>query len=80
VQGIYINGHRPKSKKAVREAVATNPASVELEATSLFGNEYGGPVADMPEGETIYIVGPDPFTKRNFYGQVTRKGTAIRVK
>ena len=80
MQGIFIKSQRPASKKAVREAIAADPSSVRLEATSLFGNEYDGPVSDMPEGEVIYIVGPDPYTARNFYGQVKRTGSKITVK
>lgn len=25
-------------------------------------------------------VGPDPYTRRNFYGQITRKGNKVMVK
>jgi len=79
MQGIFINGRRPSSKKEVREAVAISPASVRLEATSLFGNEYDGPVSEAPDG-TYFIVGPDPYTKRNFYGQVHVQGGKAAVK
>ena len=78
MQGIYVNGFRPKSKKAVREAIAAG-AIVELEATSFFGNEYGGAVEDAPDGE-YYFVGPDPHTKRNFYGTITVRNGAATVK
>lgn len=70
MQGLFVEGRRPKSKKAVREAIATNPARVRLEATSWFGNEYDGPVEDAPAGE-YHIVGPDPHTDRRFYGTIT---------
>lgn len=81
MQGIFILGHgRPKSKKQVREEAQKNPEFVVIEATSVFGNEYDGPASDMPEGQTIYFVGPDPYTKRNFYGQITRKGDKVVVK
>lgn len=68
-QGIWINGERPKSKKAVKEAIAEDPSRVRLEATSLMGNEYDGPVSGAPAG-THDFVGPDPYTKRNFYGNI----------
>jgi hypothetical protein len=79
MQGVFVNYNRPKSKKAVREAVASDPRSVSVEATSMFGNEYDGPVSDMPEG-TITFVGPDPHTKRNFYGNIIRQGDKFTVK
>jgi len=78
-QGIWVNGRRPKSKKEIKEAVAAG-MRVSAEATSMFGNEYDGPLTEMPEGSTITFVGPDPYTKRNFYGNITRKGGKITVK
>lgn len=78
-QGIFINGKRPPSKKAVKEAIAVNPASVRLEATSFFGNEYDGPVTEMPLNKMVAFVGPDPATKRNFFGNITRTEKGIKV-
>lgn len=78
MQGIFINGERPKSKKAVREAIA-NGESVRIEATSWHGNEYDGPVTSAPIGQ-IAFVGPDPFTKRNFYGTIVVSANGIVVK
>lgn len=79
MQGIFINFRRPKSKKEIKEAFATDPKSVELEATSVFGNDYGGPLVDAPDG-MYFFVGPDPRTKRSFYGQVIKKGSDIKIK
>jgi len=70
MQGIFIGYSRPKSKKAIKEAIAADPSRVRLEATSAFGTEYDGPVLDAPGG-VYYFVGPDPYTKRTFYGQIT---------
>lgn len=69
-QGIFINGVRPKSKKQVKEAVTTDPSTVYLEATSFFGNEYDGPITQMPEGKVCFFVGPDPERARNFFGNM----------
>lgn len=80
MQGIFVNGQRPRSKKQIKEAVAANPGSVAIEATSMFGNEYGGPADQAPEGQTVYFVGPDPYTARNFYGQITRKGDKVTIR
>jgi hypothetical protein len=79
-QGIWVAGRRPTTKKAIKEAVATDPSRVEVEATSFFGNEYEGPATEMPEGKTIYFVGPDPHTARKFYGQLSRTGDKVVVK
>lgn len=77
-QGIFVNGQRPKSKKAVREAVQAGER-VSLEATSWFGNEYDGPVCEAPDG-TYFFVGPDPERSRNFFGQVIVKAGKVTVK
>ena len=73
MHGVFVNGKRPKSKKAVKEAAAADPRSVRLEATSVIGNEYDGPAADMPIGRQIAFVGPCPYTRRRFYGSIFRR-------
>jgi hypothetical protein len=78
-QGIYIKYNRPKSKKEIKEAVTVDPSSVQLEATSMFGNEYSGPVSDAPNG-TYTFVGPDPYTKRSFYGNIVVRDGKVTVK
>lgn len=72
MQGIFINGRRPRSKKEIKETVASDPTLVSVEATSVFGDEYGGPLKDAPPGD-ITFVGPDPYIKRSFYGRITVK-------
>ena len=78
MQGLFINGRRPKSKKEVKELVAKfNEGDKEagyslvIEATSIFGNEYDGSLASAPTGEKITFVGPDPHNSRKFYGSLT---------
>lgn len=80
LQGIFVNFARSKSKKAIKTAVNENPESVRIEATSLFGDEYDGPVSGMPDGATVYFVGPDPSRNRKYYGSITRKGDKFTVK
>lgn len=83
MQGLYdgMTGRRYPSKKAAAEAIAANPEAVDLEATSLFGNEFAGPVADLPLGAVAYVVGPDPATSRRWYGVVERdKAGRLRLR
>ncbi len=77
MQGIFIQGNRPRSKKAVKEAIAAGH-QVNIEATSVFGNEYDGPVEDAPDG-TYTFVGPDPYTARKFYGTITKRNGTVKV-
>lgn len=78
--GIFIDGRRPKSKKEVREVVATGELGrIELENTSAFDNKFDCSLATYVDrakaGEggiklRVDFVGPDPYTKRNFYGNI----------
>lgn len=79
MQGIFIDGRRPTSKKQIKEQVAHYPQFVSVEATSLFGNEYDGPITDAPDG-AIHFVGPDPYTSRRFYGTIEKCGDKITVR
>lgn len=79
MQGIFINGRRPMSKKEVRKVARANPGAVSLEATSLFGNEYDGPLSEFVGRATF--VGPDPYLRRTFYGTLERtKEGKVTVK
>lgn len=69
MQGTFVNMHRPATKKALKSAIAEDPGSVVLEATSMFGNEYGGAVANAPSG-SYHVVGPDPYTSRKWYATI----------
>ena len=79
--GIWINenntARRAKSKKEIKEHLKSG-GLVEMEATSMFGNEFTGPATK--ENVELYgpflFVGPNPYEKRNFYGSIklNRKG------
>jgi len=77
MDGIYVNIDgkgwvRPKSKKEIKEIVSTNPEGVKVEYTSLFNiAEVEDNVAELRVGAKINFVGPDPYTRRNFYGTIT---------
>jgi hypothetical protein len=74
--GIFIeddNGFtsRPKSKKAIKEAMAKDPASVIIENTSMHGGKGGRLTLAHFRGEQITFVGPDPYRDRRFYGTIS---------
>ena len=75
MQGIY---ERPRTKKALREMISQGKR-VTLEATSIMGNEYDGPLDRAPDGR-YYVVGPNPHTARNWYAQIIKLGDKITVK
>ena len=77
MDGLFVNYHRPPTKKAVKEAVAADPAKVLIECTSMFGG-YDGPITLAPDGRYDFV-GPDPYTRRNFYGSITVKDGTYKV-
>lgn len=85
--GIWIDGKAPASKAAIKRALASQEMAVEFFNTSAFGPDSGRVYSvdcvtgtpTIPDG-THAIVGPDPYTKRNFYGTLTVKGGTVTVK
>ena len=80
MQGVFINGSRPKFKKNLKEQVDQindhqgDAYSVVIEATSVFGNEFDGSLRKaQKEGKhgPFYIVGPDPRTSRKWYATLS---------
>jgi hypothetical protein len=79
-QGIFVSGRRPKSKAELKKTALERSNTISIEATSMFGNEFSGPAMDLAEGQKIVFVGPDPYTKRSFYGTIEKKGGRLIVK
>ena len=78
-QGIWSDDNtRFASKKALTDAVKAGHTTY-LEATSVFGNEYDGPLRQAPDG-AYYVVGPDPYKSRKWYAQIVKSGDTIKVK
>ena len=75
MQGITLDGDRLKTKKALKEA---DIAGLYLEATSVFGNEYNGPLSQAP-ANTYYVVGPDPYTDRRWYATITVNPNGVKI-
>lgn len=75
-QGIWNeSGERFASKRALKDAIGT----ASLEATSIFGNEYDGPVFSAPAGD-YFVVGPDPYKSRKWYARITvRQDGVVKV-
>jgi len=72
MDGLFIDGRRPKSKKAVKDVIAEGGIDrIEVESTSLFSSDGGGSLAEiLAAGKKVAFVGPDPYTKRSFYGTI----------
>lgn len=60
------------TKKALREAVAANPAGVEVYCTSEFGDQFDGFVSNLIETPhlKLSVCGPDPYRDRKWYATI----------
>ena len=72
--GAYVDGVRPRTKKALREALAVSPADVRFDQTSALA---AGKISScdlrgdaVPPGYRLAVVGPDPYTHRRWYAVV----------
>lgn len=67
--GAKVNGERPRTKKALKEAMAAHPETVLFDRTAAF--EGRGPIRgdELPE-DTLQVVGPDPYTNRKWYASI----------
>lgn len=80
MHGARVGGRWCPTKKALREALAADPASVLLEDTSLVTKPRHFRGNEVPEGERIAICGPDPHHRRIWYATVMRKADGtVRV-
>jgi hypothetical protein len=74
-----MNGTLFKSKKAAKEAIDKAPETVRVFSTSLIGSSFDGPASEFPEGIIGSVVGPDPYTQRNWYGNLTRTAKGLKL-
>ena len=76
--GAYVNGERPKSKKALKEAIK-DPASVYFDPTSMFDNQTMIHGDQIPNGVSLSVCGPDPYNSRKWYATVTTVNGNVKV-
>lgn len=71
--GAQINGLDAKTKKALREAMGSAPDMVTFYATAALGPDCGKAFTgdNLPVGDKLSVVGPDPFSKRTWYATVS---------
>lgn len=73
--GAYVGEtrpeNRPKTKKALKEAIAAGTEIVRFDKTAIDFDGAGYLVTgDLTWGTKLSVVGPDPYTKRDWYATV----------
>lgn len=69
--GARIDGARPRSKKALREALRDAPETVTFDSTSPLGQQFDGTGTQIPASVTLTVTGPDPYAARDWWASVT---------
>lgn len=64
----YVQGEKPRHKKALREAVEQRPHVVAFEDTSYVDNKGVVTLDELEDGAVI--VGPDAHTQRQWYARL----------
>jgi hypothetical protein len=59
-----------RTKKALKTLIETDASKVYLYATSSMGPQFSGKASDLPEDAEFNVVGPDPYTKRDWYATI----------
>jgi hypothetical protein len=82
--GAKVNGQRVRTKKELREALTADPESVTFDVTSLHGELAGRTLAAVDvlaePRWVLQVVGPDPYTRRNWYASVAAAYDHLTVK
>ncbi len=79
VEVVYANNTRPKTKKELKESIATGK-QLTFQSVSPF-DTYAESTSTLAPGDRLIVAGPNPWTDRRWYAQVivSDTGTA-RVK
>lgn len=77
--GALVNGRRPATKAELKRALASDPASVVFDSTAMMGPHAGEDLTvetlKAEPATTFSVVGPDPYTRRNWYASVKANGS-----
>lgn len=73
--GVYIDGKAPKTKSALKQAIADDPQRVRFYSTSALSARSSFTLDTLPQGQPLSICGPDPHQKRSWYATVQRLST-----
>jgi len=69
--GAFINGERPSSKRALKDALKNAPHTVTFDKTA-HGDEGTLTVEDvLASTDAISVAGPDPYARRNWFAAIT---------
>jgi hypothetical protein len=74
-----VTRERITRKKRLRELAASEPAQLLFDPTSIFDRQGAIRGDTVPPGGTLSVCGPDPYTNRRWWAQVTLRDGKLRV-
>jgi len=71
--GAYLvyNMERVKYKKQLKELINSDPSLVTFDRTSAYEGGFLN-ASEIPQGDTLVVVGPDPYNARKWYANVIK--------
>lgn len=77
--GAYVDGNRPKSKKALRDALKNAPNTVTFDPTSMFDKGGTRTIDNLYPDDKFQVTGPDPYKDRKWYATISKNGDKVTV-
>ena len=73
MQGVFVNGQRPRFKKDLVAALTDAPETVTFQQTApMSPTEHDGAAIDAPFDVQLFVCGPDVYERRDWYATCTR--------
>lgn len=73
------SGQRIRTKKRLKELLASDPKSVHFDKTALYDGAGTVTVEELQPGTTLSVVGPDPYNQRTWYASVVKVDGKVKV-
>lgn len=78
--GAKVDNVHVPTKKALRDVMNSNPASVEFYPTSMFGAQKPIKGNELPDNTILQVCGPDPQTSRKWWASVKKGANGAKVE
>ena len=81
--GAYVDGKRCKTKAALKRALKEAPETVRFDCTAAVGPDAGRSDImgnNLPANDKLSVCGPDPYSDRKWYANVSVGKNGARVQ
>jgi hypothetical protein len=79
--GVYDHEDNTiETKKQLTEIIKDDPGLVRFYPTSRYSPTYEGRLNRIPKDITLVVCGPNPYTKRQWFANITRDPVTDHVR